>query len=310
MVELKQLQLLDAVERLGTVTAAARELGYSQPALTHQLQSMEREFGRPLVARVSRGMQLTDAGHILLRHGRVALAEVSEAERQISKLDQHSGNEIRMAAFPSATLSFLPRILADRSGAPFNIRVFHRDPADAITALEREECEIALIFEYFFEERAVHPLRINRDVLRTRIAVEQVMVALPETTPTPASPLKLADLREQLWVAGCPVCTENLRHVCASAGFQPKITLQVDDCQTQKNLVAAGVGAALLTDLMVGAGELEHVQLLALQQAARRVSALTRPKSRRHPEVARALATLAELGQAGELTGSHTFDET
>jgi len=65
MVSLVQLRILDAVGRHGSVTAAARELSYTQPSLSHHLSRLEAETGARLLQRVGRGIRLTEAGALL-----------------------------------------------------------------------------------------------------------------------------------------------------------------------------------------------------------------------------------------------------
>ena len=69
----EQLEAFLAVAEERRVTAAAKRLGTSQPALSRQLQALERELGARLVVRGARGAVLTDAGERFLVHARRAL---------------------------------------------------------------------------------------------------------------------------------------------------------------------------------------------------------------------------------------------
>ncbi len=62
------LRVVKAIADTGSITAAARALGYSQPAVSQQLRRLERRAGMPIVERVGRGVRLTEAGSILARH--------------------------------------------------------------------------------------------------------------------------------------------------------------------------------------------------------------------------------------------------
>jgi len=65
MLDVTKLRVIDAVARHGSVTAAARELHYSQPSVTHHLSRLEAETGAQLVQRAGRGIRLTEAGRML-----------------------------------------------------------------------------------------------------------------------------------------------------------------------------------------------------------------------------------------------------
>ena len=65
MLDITRLRIIDAVARHGSVTAAAKELHYSQPSVTHHLGRLEAETGAQLLQRVGRGIRLTQAGQLL-----------------------------------------------------------------------------------------------------------------------------------------------------------------------------------------------------------------------------------------------------
>src|SRR3979411_3430408 len=65
MLDVTRLRVLDALARRGSVTAAATELHYSQPTVSHHLARLEAETGAQLLQRVGRGIRLTQAGQLL-----------------------------------------------------------------------------------------------------------------------------------------------------------------------------------------------------------------------------------------------------
>jgi DNA-binding transcriptional LysR family regulator len=76
------LRSLRALARHGTIAAVAEAQGYTRGAVSHQLTVLERAAGRPLVERVGRRMQLTDAGRVLVEHaGNILDAEEPPAPR-------------------------------------------------------------------------------------------------------------------------------------------------------------------------------------------------------------------------------------
>src|SRR5918998_1458967 len=79
MLDVTRLRVLDAVARHGSVTAAARELDYSQSSVSHHLARLEAETGAQLLQRAGRGIRLTQAGRLLADRAAGDLAGLSEA---------------------------------------------------------------------------------------------------------------------------------------------------------------------------------------------------------------------------------------
>ena len=80
MLDVTRLRILSAVARHGSVTAAARELHYSQPSVSHHLARLEAEVGMPLTQRAGRGLRLTEAGELLARRAAEILGQVEATE--------------------------------------------------------------------------------------------------------------------------------------------------------------------------------------------------------------------------------------
>ena len=86
MLDVTRLRVIDAVARHASVTAAAKELHYSQPSVTHHLARLESETGAQLLQRVGRGIRLTPAGQLLADRaaeiiGRIEIGRASCRER-------------------------------------------------------------------------------------------------------------------------------------------------------------------------------------------------------------------------------------
>src|SRR4051794_41839084 len=68
--------MLRAVARCGSLSAAARDLGYTQPAVSHHIARLEAEVGTALLTRLGRGVRLTDAGLALVEHADAVLSRL------------------------------------------------------------------------------------------------------------------------------------------------------------------------------------------------------------------------------------------
>src|SRR4051812_25181716 len=109
MVTLVQLRILDAVRREGSLTAAAKELHYTQPSLTHHLARLERETGAQLLQRVGRGVRLTEAGRLLADRAAQIIGRVDSATAELATLVGLRAGRVRVAGFGSVMSSLMPR---------------------------------------------------------------------------------------------------------------------------------------------------------------------------------------------------------
>ena len=96
--ELRHLRLVRTLEREGTLTAAARHLHLSQPALSHQLREVEEEMGTPLFQRARKRMLLTEVGRRVLEGAESILGEMESVEADVARLVSGEGATLRIGA--------------------------------------------------------------------------------------------------------------------------------------------------------------------------------------------------------------------
>jgi DNA-binding transcriptional LysR family regulator len=82
--DIRQLRYFKTIAELGSLTKAAEQLRISQPALTRQIQSLERDMGVDLFFRHSRGLELTSAGALLLQRAERVMAELDLIRRDVA----------------------------------------------------------------------------------------------------------------------------------------------------------------------------------------------------------------------------------
>src|SRR6266516_5043043 len=87
----------------GSLAAAARSLGYTQPAVSHQIRRLEQEAGVRLLARDGRGVRLTDAGRALAARAAAIAAERTAAEAELTAAVRDEAGHLRIAPSPAPT---------------------------------------------------------------------------------------------------------------------------------------------------------------------------------------------------------------
>src|SRR4051795_9246241 len=109
MLDVRRLRVLREVASRGSFSAAADALHFTQSAVSQQIAALEREAGMPLVERNARGVRLTNAGEVLVRHTDVILARLADAEAELEALAGLRGGRVRLGCVPSARAAVAPR---------------------------------------------------------------------------------------------------------------------------------------------------------------------------------------------------------
>jgi len=147
--ELRELQGFVAVVEAGSLSAAARRLHVSQPALSQTIAGLERELRVRLLERSSTGVTVTEAGGVLLGEARAVLARYEQARRVMAGFTAGDGGVLRLGIpleFPSEVLA---PALAELTESCPNTRVQarHLSTAEQITALRAGELDVGLLRE-------------------------------------------------------------------------------------------------------------------------------------------------------------------
>lgn len=248
MFDSRHIQTFHAVVEAGSYSAAARALGYTQPAVSQQMQALERAVGTPLFTKVGRQMRLTEAGETLSRHASGILDSMRAAQQQLNAYKRLRSGRVRVCAFPSASATLLPEAVAALSAEHPGIRVEleEAEPPESLHRVLRGDCDITLAFSYPGRHE-----ELPDDLTEVPLLDDRMTVLLPfGNALTRRASVQLTDLAEQRWIAGCARCRANFLEVCADQGFTPDIAFTTDDNLVVQSLVAAGVGVALMPGLV------------------------------------------------------------
>lgn len=244
----RHLVTLAAVVRLGSFAAAADELGYTQPAVSQQIAELERRVGARVVVR--RPVRATEAGKVLLDTEAAISTSMSRAATELAALADGTGGEVRLGAFISAAAAIVPPALARlRATHPaVHITLRELEQRDTHALLFRGEIDLAITFDY---EHAPEPAPAG--LKQEHLMDDPIMVVLPVGHPLAgAGSVTPADLPPDAWIN----TVVDVRDLAASPidgvrGSGHRLGFDGMDFRTALNLVAAGLGVALLPRLLV-----------------------------------------------------------
>src|SRR4051794_9444039 len=191
MLDIVRLRILAAIAAHGSVTKAAQQLQYSQPAVSHHLARLEAETGARLVQRVGRGIRLTPEGEQLARRATEIVGRVDAAAAELSAMVGLRTGRVRVAGFQSALSVLVPPAAAAlrRAHPGVELRLVESHPRVALRMLRDGEVDVAVVFRY--DDEPPEGVRVTH-------LLDDPMYLLslePGTT--------LLDHRDSDWIAGC-----------------------------------------------------------------------------------------------------------
>jgi molybdate transport repressor ModE-like protein len=240
----QRLRVLQQVARHGSLAGAARALAYTQPAVAHHVGELEREVGTALVVRHGRGVRLTEAGTVLAAHADAILSRLEAAQDDVAAIAGLRAGRARIAAYPTAAATLVPRALVAlrRAHPELDVTLEEQEPPEALAGLRAGDVDLAITFRY--PEAAPEP---GHGLSRTPLGDDPIDIVVPASHAAGSQAgHRLADLAGETWVAGCDRCRAHLVTAGRRAGFEPRIAFTTDDFVTQQALVAAGLAVAAM----------------------------------------------------------------
>src|SRR3954467_1181137 len=289
MLDVTRLRVLDAVARQGSVTAAARELDYSQSSVSHHLGRLEAETGAQLLQKAGRGIRLTRAGQLLADRAAEIIGRIDAVDAELSAHVGLTAGRVRLAGFSSAIGAPVPRAGPALAPRPPDLQVTLTDehPPEALESLRAGRIDVAIIFRYDETEPEPANVRLHH------------LLDDPVYLLSTGRRRKLSALRDATWIAGCERCRSHLLSLCAEEGFEPRIGYTSDDMVVMQALVAAGLGVTTIPGLAPRAPRGGGLAAPGLPGSPRPVSAATYGDPPDPPATAALLAALAEAAELG-----------
>jgi DNA-binding transcriptional LysR family regulator len=245
-VQLETLEAFLAVARYGSITGAARALGFTQSAVSRQVATLEAQTGTRLFDRLARGVTLTDEGRCLLPHAEAMISRLATARRDLDALRGLGAGRLRVGAFPTALAALVPRALAAFRQAYPDVSLTlaeGRTPA-LLEALRAGDTDVAVV-----SAAPGQPLETGRLDSR-HLLDEHLLVAVAAGHRLAGrAVVRLSDLAADAFVVGSATAEDTLMRVTLPPGFRPRVDIVTADWTAKLGCVAAGLGVALIPAL-------------------------------------------------------------
>lgn len=251
--EPQALMMLWQIERTGSFSAAARELGWSQPAISQHVKRAESQCKVQLVVREAHGVRLTEAGTMLARHGRLIADRLTQASREIQDYRERAHTHVQLLAPPSICSTIVARSMVNLSwSTDMDVSISQAEPPEALERVAGGTADLAVIFRHASQpdfppiDDELESITLFDDPMLLLVKASSDYAKAYERT---GEPIDLIQARNERWIAGCDTCRLNLLALAEQAGFTPDIRHATDDYWVTQNLVEMGMGLSLVPRL-------------------------------------------------------------
>ena len=240
--ELRQLEYFVAVAEEANFTRAAERIRVAQPAVSAQIQRLEREVGQPLLDRSRRAVRLTAAGEAALPYARAALAAVADIHVAVDELTQLVRGTVTIGTVTTHSVD-IPSLLADFHAEHPSVEItLSTDSSDALIDKVRTGQLDTAIVSVGSDERP--------DGLDVEVVTDEAIAAAVSPTDELASrkTIRLKDLADRRLIA-LPVGAGIRRQfdaACARAGVTPRIAFEASTPLALADLAERGLGVAIV----------------------------------------------------------------
>ncbi|STZ56570.1 LysR family transcriptional regulator [Mycolicibacterium tokaiense] len=245
-VTLEGLRVCREIALLGSFSAAARSLGYSQPAISRQVAAMESAVGQQLFIREVRGVNLTAAGSVLLEHAPRILGNVADLQRNLESLGDSVTGRVSVGAFPAAMAVLVPLAVAHLGGEHPGLRVALTEAATPALLRDLRTARLDVVVIGVGAGLPDYDL----DGLRShRVYAGDLCVAVSRHHRLAASAeVDVRELLDESWIAGTGSTAEPQFGAWPTLP-DPVIRYRLRGWPARLGMVAAGLGICLLPEL-------------------------------------------------------------
>ena len=246
-ISIQGLRVFLSILERGSLSAAGRQLGLSQPAVSNHLHALEKRFGVALLVRGGR-VRTTPAGECLADHARRVSEELSALEREMAHYSAPHGRLVVGASTTPGEV-FLPQVASGFSARYPDVMldVEIADTEETLKALLEREIEVAIV-----GREVDHPRLESR-----AIEQDELVPVVAATDPLAGSEVAPEDLADRPFVmrekgsATRQATEEGL----ATVGLAPRVTMELGSNAAVVGAVAEGTGIGVVPVRTLGSKE-------------------------------------------------------
>ena len=272
----KKLEALVVSVELGSFTRAAEQLGYTQSGLTHMMNSLEKDIGFTVLVRGRSGVQLTPAGQRIFPLVQECLAGSAALEREISLINSHKEDSVRVAAYESIARHWLPEV----------IQQFRREHPDVTVDIQMGSVDE--VYRWVLEARVDMCFASRQDYNTldwTPLRDDELLAILPPDYPDGDNAFPIEFFNGQEFLMPSMGFDKDILRVLNEHGVAPLIrTTQVSDSAVI-SMVEHGLGVSVLSRLVLRGRQNSVRALPLLPQAFRKLGIAARPRKELRPIV-------------------------
>ncbi|MEM0554241.1 MULTISPECIES: LysR family transcriptional regulator [Aeromonas] len=243
--ELRTLRYFMAVVDKQNFTRAAEVLNMAQPPLSQQIRKLEESLGTPLLRRLTRGVELTEAGASLYRDATQILTLADAAKQKVKRIARGEQGALRIGFAGSTVLH--PAVLT--------LLHDYRERYPEVALTPQEGTMPALVEALRHDRLDAAILRLpcsgSQGLDHHLIEQEPLLIALPTSHPkAKLGPIALASLRDESFILFPreigPGLHDGIMALCREAGFEPQLGPVCPQVISTVGMVQAGFGVTLV----------------------------------------------------------------
>jgi LysR family hydrogen peroxide-inducible transcriptional activator len=253
--EFRQLGYAVQIYHDKNFSRAAEKLHIAQPSLSQQLAKLEKELGVPLFHRTTNSVEPTHAGEVFVQKAQLILDLVGQLKSEMNDISNLRKGKLVVGTLPITGSHILPLVLPEFA---------KRHPGIEIALVEDTSANLELFTSSGAVDFSLLSLPIEEHTLHFRpYATEEICLAVPASHPLAAAdePIPVRSLADESFIVlkkgqGFRQITQD---ICAEAGFSPKIVFESSNIETVQSLVAAGMGVALIPEMIAASKKGKYV---------------------------------------------------